>query len=384
MRFERLGSSPDEIMRELDRYFQRDSHFRDGRIMGSMCTDPDLIARESYMKFMETNLGNPGLYPGTAQLERDVIGMLLDILKLDPHDTRNTNAGGQMVSGGTEANITALWLARNLTGKKEIVLPESGHFSLFKAANLLGMRTRIVPLDDRFRMDLDIMGEMVSDDTAVIVGIAGTTELGQVDPIKEIGAVADDLSIPFHVDAAFGGFVLPFLKDFTLPFDFRCPGVTSMGVDPHKMGLATVPSGILLLRDRDVQKTIGVSSPYLTTERNMSLSGTRNSASIAATYAVMRSMGHEGYERVVERCMEHTRYLAKRIRDLGLTPAMEPVMNVLAARMEDPQVVVKRMQERGWHLSKASHPPSVRFVIMPHVSREHIDLMVEDLEDVLS
>jgi len=74
---------------------------------------------------------------------------------------------------------TALWLARNLTGKNELILPESGHFSLFKAADLLGMRTRVVPLDRNFQIDIDQMMEVVSEKTAVMVGIAGTTELGQ-------------------------------------------------------------------------------------------------------------------------------------------------------------------------------------------------------------
>ena len=372
-----------EVMAELASFYDEDIHFQDGRIMGSMCTSPDSIAREAYMLFIEANLGNPGLCQGTQRMEGRVIDMLLDLLGMDRTGDRDHQAGGQMVSGGTEANITALWLSRNQTGKREIILPESGHFSLFKAADILGMRPVRIPLSEDFRMDIEAMKERLSRDTAVMVGIAGTTELGQVDPIAEMGEIALDRGIPFHVDAAFGGFVLPFLEDIHEVFDFRSPGVTSMGVDPHKMGLATIPSGALLLRDRRVQETIGVETPYLTSERNMSLSGTRNSAAVAATYAVMRHFGWEGYRKVVRRCMENTRYLAGRLRSMGILPAIEPRINVVAGRVEDPSSIVQGMEMKGWHLSKASHPPSIRFVIMPHITRDHIDSLTRDLEELI-
>jgi len=387
MRFQESGIPYRETMSELGRYHNKDFQFKAGKIFGSMCTSPVSIAREVYMLFIEANLGNPGLCPGTAELEERVIGMLLDLLGMDLTDPMNQHAGGQMVSGGTEANITALWLARNLMDRKEIIIPESGHFSLFKAADLLGMRTTVVPLTESYQMDLDLMQEMITEDTAVLVGVAGTTELGQIDPIKRMGEIAGDMAIPLHVDAAFGGFVLPFLEDFRQVFDFRSPGVISLGVDPHKMGLTTIPSGALLLRDRRIQEAIGVDSPYLTVEKNMSLSGTRNSASVAATYAVMRHLGREGYQKVVDQCMDNTRYLQRKLGSIGLAPVIEPVINVLAVPVHEPhtpQSVIEAMNKRGWHISRASHPPSIRFVIMPHVTREHIDSLIEDLEEILS
>ncbi|MCK4613364.1 MAG: tyrosine decarboxylase MfnA [Thermoplasmata archaeon] len=370
-------------MTELMAFYDKDLHYADGRILGSMCTSPDSISREAHSLFMEANLGNPGLCAGTAEMERRVIEMLMDLLGMDTSLPGNENAGGQMMSGGTEANITALWIVRNLTGKKEVIFPESAHFSLFKAVDLLGMRPKLVPLTREYRADVQKIHELLGTNTAAIVGIAGTTELGQVDPIEEIGKLAGDHGISLHVDAAFGGFVLPFLDDFNEVFDFRAKGVDTMGVDPHKMGLATIPAGALLMRDSTVQQRIAVRSPYLTTEKNMSLSGTRNSASVAAAYAVMRGLGREGYRRVTERCMNNTRHLTRKLRKMGLEPVIEPKTNVLAVRMENPLDVVREMNRKGWVLSRATHPPSLRFVVMPHVSREQIDRMVEGLEEVI-
>lgn len=377
------GLSCEEVLDELIAAHDLDQHFRDGRIMGSMCTSPDELAKEAYMLFIESNLGNPGLCEGTSVLEQKVIGMLLDLMGLTQEIPGSDRAGGQMVSGGTEANITALWIARNLTGKREFIIPESAHFSLFKAADLLGLTPRVARLTDKFQMDLDHLQELIGPDTAAIVGIAGTTELGQVDPIAEIGTIALDARVPFHVDAAFGGFVLPFLPDFKDIYDFRSPGVSTMGVDPHKMGLATIPSGALLLRDGSLMDRIAVRTPYLTSEKNASLSGTRNSASVAATYAILRHLGYQGYKSVVDRCMDDSRYLASKLKGLGIQPVLEPIVNVVAGRTRDPHSVVKAMRAKGWHLSVASHPPSIRFIIMPHISRSHIDAMLIDLEDIL-
>jgi len=148
------------------------------------------------------------------------------------------------------------------------------------------------------------------------------------------------------------------------------------------MGLSTTPAGVLLFRDTSILEKIGVQSPYLTTGVNMSLSGTRHSASVAAAYAVMRSLGFNGYKTVVERCMDNTHYLVAELKKLGLQPAIEPVINVAAVRMERPEEVVSKMAERGWYLSRAIHPPSLRFVVMPHIHREHINAMMEELSKV--
>ena len=80
----------------------------------------------------------------------------------------------------------------------------------------------------------------------------------------------------------------------------------------------------------------------------MSLSGTRNSASVAATYAVMRNLGRDGYRKVVKRCMENTRYLAKKLRDIGHNPVIEPKVNILAVRVRNPLNIIEAMNENGW------------------------------------
>lgn len=161
----------------------------------------------------------------------------------------HADAGGYATSGGTESNIQALRIAKRQKSVKSppnIVIPASSHFSFTKACDILGLEMRTVPLDAGFRMDTEAVDGLVDNDTIAIVGgVVGTTEYGVVDPIARLSEIALDRDVFLHVDAAFGGMVVPFLDSPPVPFDFSLPpGVSSISVDPpHKMGMSTIPAG---------------------------------------------------------------------------------------------------------------------------------------------
>lgn len=352
-----------------------DCHFREGRVVSSMCTEPLEIARDAHCRFLEANLGNAGLYPGTLDLEKQVIGNLGQLLG-------HPGSAGGILSGGTESNITALWIARNITGKKKVIFPSSAHFSFHKACDILALEPVMVDLDENFTIDIDKVRKNIDDNLCAIVGIAGTTELGAVDDIPALAELLPDESF-LHVDAAFGGFVLPFLAD-SPGFDFSISGVSTIATDPHKMGMSTIPSGALLVRNRDWIRRIHKEAPYLDMLGQLSaLSGTRSSAAVAATYAAMRSLGREGYSDIVRRCMDVTGHALRRARELGIEPVMEPQMNILCLYVPEPRGIQKKLDDRGWKVSVAQNPESLRLVIMPHVSRESIDGLFAELEELL-
>lgn len=367
----------DEVERRLMEAYARDFHFADGRVLASMCAKPEEIAVKYHALFSEANLGNRGLYPGTAELEKELISDISELLHL-------RNGWGQVVGGGTEANITAMWMARNLSGKKKILAPESAHFSMKKAADILGMKIEGVKLDEEYRMDADDLKKKIDEDTAAVMAVAGSTELGAVDPIDEIAEIAGDIF--FHVDAAFGGMVLPFLEELGMwrgEWDFRVEGIDSLSVDMHKMGLATIPSGILLLKNKEYLDAISFESPYLSTERNTGLAGTRASGAVAGAYAALKSMGREGYRKIVRKCMENTDYLVEKMGELGLEPVIQPVMNVVSFKTDESMKIKERMDERGWKISLIENPMAIRIVVMPYVTEEVIDEFSEELSEVL-
>ena len=370
----KYGTAKQKVLQELRIAWEEDLHFSDQRILGSMCTEPLPLAAEAHAQFLEVNLGNPAYYKGTWRLEREVIRQLAEML-------HGRGSGGFTISGGTEGNITALWLARNVTGRKKVVFGENAHFSVLKAADLLGLKPVPVGLDDQYRIRVEEARKKIDKDTAAVAAVAGTTELGQIDPIEELGEICGD-RVPLHIDAAFGGFVLPFLEDigFRLPlWDFRVPGVSSLVLDSHKMGMSTIPGSALLVRRAEHFNKIAVESPYLTSVYQTSLLGTRNSAGVAATYAAMRLLGQDGYCKVVKRCMKATELIARRAEEAGLESAIKPVMNVLGIVMKDIEGVQRLLERHGWRTSKARHPRCLRIVVMPHISLKAAEAFSEDL-----
>ncbi|ESS09947.1 MAG: pyridoxal-dependent decarboxylase, partial [uncultured archaeon A07HN63] len=250
------------------------------RVLSSMCTKPHPRAHEAAVDFLATNPGDPATYQTVAELERDAVETLGEITGLDdPH--------GYVASGGTEANIQAVHAARNLVDRGDpggnaasqpnVVAPESVHFSANKAAEMLGVELRTVPVDDDYRADLDAVSAAVDSNTVLVISVAGSTEYGRVDPIPGMTDIAHDADARMHVDASWGGFILPFTN---YEWSFADAPIDSMAIDPHKFGQAPVPAGGFLARDRETVDALAVDTPYLESTSQATLTGTRSGAGV--------------------------------------------------------------------------------------------------------
>jgi tyrosine decarboxylase MnfA len=333
-------------------------------ILSSMCTIPHPVAVRAHCMFMETNLGDPGLFLGTASLEQLLVERLATLFHLP-------TAGGYATSGGTESNIQALRLAK--VSKQEvvypnIVVPESAHFSFRKACDLLCLEMRPVPLDRNFRMDAEKAAEQIDKNTICLVGIAGTTEYGMVDPIADLAKIADAQDVLFHVDAAFGGMVIPFLNN-PIPFDFALPGVSTIAVDPHKMGMSTIPAGCILTRDPDLLHSLNIDTPYLSVKQEYTLAGTRPGAPVVGALAVLDYLGKEGMRAIVSGCMKNTDRLIAGMELFGIPRAVTPDVNVATFTCRGIPEPWKVSWTRQGHL---------RIVCMPHVHLDRIEAFLKD------
>ncbi|WP_406670658.1 tyrosine decarboxylase MfnA [Methanolobus sp. ZRKC4] len=374
------GLSEEKIRNILDDSKRQDLKYE--HVLSSMCTYPHRIAVEAHMQFIESNMGDFGLFQGTYNLEKEVLSMLSHLL-------HHPDASGYTTTGGTESNIQAirsmrnLFLQRSKCDKPNLVVPDSAHFSFDKVSDILDVELRKASLDEHLRVSIDSVNSLIDENTIGLVGIAGSTEFGQVDPIDKLSEIALKNNIFLHIDAAFGGFVLPFLEE-VYKFDFLLPGVTSIAIDPHKMGLSTIPSGVLLFRSSDFLESLKADTPYLTVSTQYTLTGTRSGAAVAATYAVMKFLGKEGYRKMVSECMDLTHYLLKKLADMDVHPLIEPVMNVVALEVPKSDIVRSRLaNEFNWQVSITQNPHGLRLVIMPHVTFEMIDSFVQDLKQVL-
>lgn len=383
-RLNKKGLPKTLVLEQLESKLKKDFTYDSGKILGSMCTKPHAFAKKVYLRCLEKNLGDPGLFPATAELEREAIKLLGLLLS-------NPKACGHFVSGGTEANIIALWAARNSSrGKRnEVIVPSSAHYSFDKAADLLELDLIRVKLNERFQVDTEAVKEAITSRTLGVVGIAGTTDLGMVDSISELSKMAREHELYLHVDAAFGGFVLPFLKELGFAdskFDFKLPSVCSITVDPHKMGLAPIPAGGILFRNEKIMKSVSMEVPYLAggNTQQSTIVGTRSGASALAVWALLRQLGREGYTAIVKRCMNLTLKLAEGIEKMdGVSLVTKPMMNIVGIKSDvrDINSIAQKLRQKGWAVSL--FPNHIRVVVMPHVKNVHIQRFLKDLERIL-
>ncbi|TFG15839.1 MAG: tyrosine decarboxylase MfnA [Promethearchaeota archaeon] len=381
------GLDKEEILRLINEKLELDHDYNDGTILGSMCTEPLEFGREVYLKYLSKNLGDPGLFPGTATLEKEIVSELGQLFG-------EQNIIGTLTTGGSEANLIAMRIAKKLhpnIEKPEVVAPESAHISFDKAADLLDIKLRKARLLNNYEVDLTHYKELINENTCGVIGVAGTTSLGLIDPIEEIGNFIKERNIFFHVDAAFGGFVLPFLKYLKYNiklWDFSVKEVNSITADPHKMGLGLIPTGGFFVRNSQILNKTGFEIPYLAggNFKHFHIVGTRPGGTVIAFWAIMKYLGLDGFIDVVKRCMENTHFLARKVAEInGIKLAAQPKMNVVGITTENGDSICKideELRKKKWMLGKFEDLNLIRVVVMPHVKKEHLAFFIEDLKKI--
>ncbi|MHA1225833.1 MAG: tyrosine decarboxylase MfnA [Candidatus Hodarchaeales archaeon] len=377
---------------DLEYELSKDFSYSTGRVLSSMNTEADPIALKIFRENVHRNLGDPALFPGTSNIEKyvvKVIGKLFDLPK---------GGTGVILSGGSEANITALWAIRNSYINKNksksneilnILAPQSVHVSVDKAANLLNLNLIKIPVNDYLQMDTDALIESINSRTIGIVGVAGTTALGTIDPLLEIDRICTENNLSLHVDAAFGGFVIPFLANKDIyNLTFKLKSLVSIAVDLHKMGRVPINGGGLLWRDKALPEAIKFSLPYLVgSPSQVTLTGTRSGAAAIAFATLWQKIGFIGYQKIVNECIENTNFLAKELLKMGFNIPVKPIINIIGVKPpEHSSISLKELHEllwqNGWNTSIVDG--LLRLVIMPATKRHHLEEFLQIIDSVIS
>jgi tyrosine decarboxylase/aspartate 1-decarboxylase len=264
---------------------------------------------------------------------------------------------------------------RSETRTPNIVVPQSAHFSFWKAADVLGVELRTAPLQ-RYEANLEAIQELTDADTVMVLGVAGTTEYGRVDNIPALVDIATEVGALTHVDAAWGGFCLPFTDH---KWDFSDADIDTMTIDPHKLGRAAVPAGGLLARGPELLDELAIDTPYLESHSQVTLTGTRSGAGVASTAAVMEELWRDGYRDQYETARSNARWLADTLaaHDIGY---VEPELPIVAIAL-DPGVI-DELRGLNWRLSR-TEAGEARVVMMPHVTRSMLEEFMTDLKRIV-
>lgn len=324
------------------------------------------------------------MFPGPYRLEKEAVRMMASLF--------NAPSGvGFITSGGTESNVSALRLARDRASKRrpEVVVPETAHFSFRLGAEVLGLRLREVPVDDQSRPDMDAVRRTINRNTVALVCSAPEGNLGVLDPIGEFSDLAVETGLYLHVDAAFGGFILPFMRELGRPvpdFDFHLPGVTSIMTDGHKLGMLPVATSFLILRDASVARAIPTEQTHIHT-----LTSTKPGERAAVAWAVLRHLGRNGYRDLCRRVLDITGLVADGIEAIpGLRLITRPyitLVNFTSDELDVPSIYLE-LTRRGWGatLGLFHGTPHIRLSIHPNRDEPHarqfLDALAESVEAV--
>jgi len=317
-------------------------------------------------------------------LERQVLAMLHRLIFAGDdafyrqwmHDSRH--ALGAFCSGGTIANVTALWVARNRLFAPQanfrgiaqeglacslrhlgcdgvaVLVSQRGHYSLGKAADLLGIgRENLVKVetDNHNRIDLPQLRYEIrrlrdlNIRPLALVGIAGTTETGNVDPLEELADLAGELGCHFHVDAAWGGPTL-----FSERHRHLLKGIDradSVTIDAHKQLYVPMGAGMVIFKDPTALTAIEHHANYILRYGSKdlgshTLEGSRPGKAMLV-HAGLSIIGRKGYELLIDLGIERARTFAAMIEahaDFELTSA--PELNILTYRYV-PQALQERL-----------------------------------------
>jgi glutamate/tyrosine decarboxylase-like PLP-dependent enzyme len=304
---------------------------------GQMLKPPHPIARAAYALAMWINPNNHALDGGRAssRLEVEAVREIAAMFGWKEFL-------GHLTSGGTFANLEALWVAGQLAPGKKIAASEQAHYTHSRISAVLGLPFVGVPADTRGRMDIEALETMLqSGEIGTVVVTSGTTSMGAVDPLPQVLELRQRYSFRVHVDAAYGGYfklVSNLASDAAQAFA-RIHEADSIVVDPHKHGLQPYGCGCILFRDPTVGRFYKHDSPYTYFTSNelhlgeISLECSRAGAAAVALWATQKLLPlvpeGEFAQRLSCGRMAALSVHKKLVQNAGFLPGPEPELDIL-------------------------------------------------------
>lgn len=393
------GRSKEEIMKILRQYKKNDVDWRSGKVFAYVfMANPETedVVKEAYMEFLTENGLDPTSFSSLARIEKEVVRGVIDLLR------GGEEAVGNITSGGTESILLAIKTARDRAAVEkphiktpEMVVSQSAHSSFHKAAQYFGLKLVMTEFDDNFHADVDLMRKAITDNTVILVASAPSYAQGVMDPIPEIGRLALEHDLLFHVDACMGGIMLSFMRDmegYDVPdFDFTVPGVTSISTDLHKFGYAAKGASVIAYRNKDIRKhqIFATTATSAYAMFNTTMLSSKTGGSMAGAWAALNFLGQDGYREVTDNVMKGVRRMMEGINSIeGLYILGEPIMSIFSFASKDKDINVFQlanyMARRGWYLqpqfSSKKNPLNLHITLMNH-NVPRIEEFLKDLAE---
>jgi glutamate/tyrosine decarboxylase-like PLP-dependent enzyme len=334
------------------------------------------------------------VFPSLLKVETDVVRATINLLRGD------SQAVGHLTTGGTESIMLAVKTARDKAraehpeiAQPEMVLPKTAHAAFHKAAHYLSVKPVIVDIDPQtFKVRAVDVERAITSNTILVVASAPSYSQGVIDPIEEVGRIAQDQNLLFHVDACVGGLHLSFLRKlgYNVPdFDFTVPGVTSISTDLHKYGYAAKGCSAIMYRSKAIRKYQIFASTDTTgyTLINPTMLSSKTGGPMAGAWAILNFLGEEGYKKIVQDVQEATKKLMDGVNAIeGLQVLGNPAMCMFSFKSDVINVyqLADEMSTRGWYIQgQFSTPLTPRnlHISVNHGTIHNVEALLQDLRE---
>ncbi len=342
----------------------------------------ELFLSRIFHLYYLTNPLHPDVFPSLRFIERNLINFTLKLFSADLE-----NARGILTTGGTESIFLACKAYRDYAKKEkgvdnpEMIVPNTIHPAFDKAAHYLGIKIMRIPYCYKTdKLDIPKIYKMINKNTVIVALSAPNFPYGTCDPISKVAKITKKYSVPLHIDACLGGFVLAFLENNDnsrlLPkkfdYDFAIEGVTSMSADYHKYALCPKGSSIVMYNSRKYADYQYFVQPdwcggiYATN----SFTGSKSGNITLMTWATIVLNGPRFYKKLAKSINDSTYELAEKLNQIPhVTVIGEPcdLVNVVAF-YTDPKIchisgVNHYLKEKGYNLNELQKPDAVHIAV---------------------
>lgn len=366
-----------------DKVFNQDVSFvKDAPFISTLIKNPNHIGCHTLGK-------SESYFQGTQAIERDLIELCaIDILKGEA-----AAQDGYVSSGGTEANIQAIWIYRNYFMRKHaakreeicILCSEDSHYSMDKAANLLAIDIAKVPVDSETRkierqaiQDVIVQEQNNGKQYFIVICNMMTTMFGSIDDINcYVEALeATNCHFKLHVDGAYGGFYYPFSEKES-ELTFQNQAISSFTLDAHKMAQAPYGTGIFLIRKGYIQYANTQEASYVEGE-DFTLIGSRSGANAIAVWMILMKNGPFGWQEKIFILQKRTSWMCQQLDELNIQYYRHSKSNIITIKSE--HISEDIAHKFGLVPDNHSNPKWFKIVIMEHVTIEKLLLLVEEIK----
>lgn len=359
-------------MLHLDAFLQKIKERAKNYIGYPVATDYDYKDLYEFLDYSLNNVGDPYVQSNdmhSKEFEREVISFFAEYFNAPAH-----NYWGYVTNGGSEGNLYALYLARELYPNGMVYYTEATHYSVQKNIHLLNMDSIVIRSQESGEMDYEDLEHTLQLNRhrpVIILANIGTTMTEAKDNIVQINQILKKYAIKssyIHCDAALAGAYLPALG--VHDFDFSC-GADSIAMSGHKFIGSPITTGIVLVK-KSYKDRIGRSISYIGT-LDTTITGSRSGINALILWKAVHSMGKKGLLKRAKQCLEMATYLREQLQSIRVSAWSNPhALTVVFPRPSD--ALCKK-----WQL--ASDGEIAHVICMPGMNKEQLDFFVEDMKN---